>query len=294
MKTATILWPAAPSHALASAAAVCLLLVPSSGAGALQDQGRWMNSSELSFVRTGGNAVSSTLGIATTLTRSWERSDVKIEAGGIRTRTTRLTRAAVGTPTDYRIDEESTTLTSVENYYTRMRFDRRVSERTAFFVQSGWTRNTFAGVQNRLVNVLGVSTRWTESEGRSLRTAYGLTHTLQQDVVPDPEWSDRYLGARVSCEFRLQLTDNSDWRSDLVLDGNGDDTRDVRADWTNSLSVAMNEHLGLKTSFRATFDNRPALASVPLSTALGESRGEVLVPRKKLDQVVTVALVVSF
>lgn len=294
MKTATILRPAAPSHALASVAAVCVLLTAVSTAGALQTERRWTNSSELSFVRTGGNAVASTLGIGSTLTRSWERSDVKIEAGGIRTRTTRLTRTAVGTPMDYRIDEQSTTMTSVENYYARMRFDRRVSDRTAFFVQSGWTRNTFAGVRNRLVNVLGVSTRWTESEERSLRTAYGLTHTVQQDVVADPEWSSRFLGARVSCEWRLQVTDNSDWRSDLVLDGNGDDTRDVRADWTNSLSVAMNEHLALKTSVRATFDNRPALASVPLSSPLGEPAGEVLVPRKELDQVVTVALVVSF
>lgn len=294
MKAATIPWPGAPSHALASAVTACLLLTATSMASALQPQSRWMNSSELSFVRTGGNAVASTLGIASTLTRSWERSDVKIEAGGIRTRTTRLTRTAVGTPTEYRVDEQSITLTSVENYYTRMRFDRRVSDRTAFFIQSGWTRNTFAGVQNRLVNVLGISTRWTESEERSLRTAYGLTHTLQQDVVPDPEWSDRFLGARVSCEFRLQVTDNSDWRSDLVLDGNGDDPSDVRADWTNSLSVAMNEHLGLRTSVRATFDNRPALASVPLSTLQGEPAGEVLVPRKELDRVVTVALVVSF
>ncbi len=289
-----IMWRVTPIRTPASLAAVCLLLAAVSTAGSLQGQNRWMNSSELSFVRTGGNAVSSTLGIASTLTRSWERSDVKIEAGGIRTRTTRLARTAVGTPADYRLVEQSTTTTSVENYYARMRFDRRVSDRTAFFVQSGWTRNTFAGIRNRLVNVLGISTRWTESEALSLRTAYGFTHTVQQDVVPDPEWSDRFLGARVSCEFRLQVTDNSDWRSDLVLDGNGDDPRDVRADWTNSLSVAMNEHLGLKTSLRSTFDNRPALASVPLSSQLGEPAGEVLVPRKELDQVVTVALVVSF
>lgn len=289
-----ILLPTAPSHALASAAAVCLLLTAASTAGALQTGSRWVNSSELSFVRTGGNAVASTLGIATTLTRSWERSDVKIEAGGIRTRTTRLTRTAVGTPEDYRMDEESMTLTSAEHYHLRARFDRRVSERTAVFLQPGWTRNTFAGIRNRLVNVLGISTRWTESDERSLRTAYGFTHTVQQDVVPNPEWSDRFLGARLSCELRLRLTDNSDWRSDLVLDGNGDELRDVRADWKNSLSVTMNEHLGLKTSFRATFDNRPALASVPLSSPSGEPAGEVLVPRKELDQVVTVALVVSF
>ncbi len=279
---------------MAPALAACCLLAAASTAAALQDDNGWTNSSELSFVRTGGNAESSTLGIATTWTRSWDRSEVKVEAGGIRTLTTRLKRTAVGTLEDYHVIEESTTMTSAENYHVRTRLDRRVSDRTAFFVQSGWTRNTFAGIDSRLVNVLGVATRWAESERRNLRTAYGVTHTFQRDVVPDPEGTGRFLGVRVSCEFQQRLTGNTDWRSDLVVDGNGDEPSDLRADWTNSLSVSMNEHLGLKTSFRATFDNRPALASVPLLSRQDEPVGEVLVTRKKLDEVFTVALVVSF
>ena len=279
---------------MAPALAACFLLAAATTTAAQRGENRWTNSSELSFVRTGGNAESSTLGIATTWTRAWERSEVKVEAGGIRTLTTRLKRTAVGTLEDYHLIEESTTMTSAENYHARTRLDRRVSDRTAFFVQSGWTRNTFAGINSRLVNVLGISTRWAESERRNLRTAYGLTHTFQQDEVPDPEGTGRFLGVRVSCEFQQRLTGNSDWRSDLVVDGNGDDPSDLRADWTNALSVSMNEHLGLKTSFRATFDNRPALASVPLLSRQGEPVGEVLVTRRKLDEVFTVALVVSF
>ena len=232
--------------------------------------------------------------MGSTLTRAWERTEVKVEAGGIRTRTTDLTRTAVGTAEVFRIDERSESRLSAENYHARLRVDRRVSDRTSFFIQSGWTRNTFAGVRNRLVNVAGVSTRWTDSERQSLHTSYGLTHTVEQDEVPDPESASRFLGLRVSSEYQREVTDNTDWRSGLVLDGNGDDTSDLRADWTNSLSVAMNEHLGLKTSFRATFDNQPSLASVPLVTATGEAVGEVVVPREKVDHVFTVALVVSF
>ena len=290
------------SHARATAATVgsavgiaaVLLLVLTPAARGLQSGNRWKASTELSFVRTGGNAESSTLGIGSTLTRIWERTEVKVEAGGIRTRTTHLTRTAVGTAENFRVDERSESALSAENYRARLRVDRRVSDRTSFFVQSGWTRNTFAGVLNRLVNVAGVSTRWTESERQSLRTAYGLTHTVEQDEVPDPESASRFVGLRVSSEYQLEVTDNTDWGSGLVIDGNGDDPSDLRADWTNSLSVAMNEHLGLKTSFRATFDNQPALASVPLLSSMGEAAGEVVVPREKVDHVFTVALVVSF
>ena len=271
-----------------------MLFALTSEARGLQSGDRWKASTEFSFVRTGGNAESSTLGMGSTLTRAWERTEVKVEAGGIRTRTTDLTRTAVGTAEDFRLAELSESRLSAENYHARLRVDRRVSDRTSFFIQSGWTRNTFAGVRNRLVNVAGVSTRWTDSERQSVHTSYGFTHTVEQDEVPDPESASRFLGLRVSSEYQREMTDNTDWRSGLVIDGNGDDTSDLRADWTNSLSVAMNEHLGLKTSFRATFDNQPSLASVPLVTAMGEAAGEVVVPREKVDHVFTVALVVSF
>ncbi len=278
----------------AALGSIAVLLASASAAGGQSAQAPWSSSSEFSFVQTGGNAESATFGVATTVTRAWERTEIKIEAGGIRTRTTRYSRIAVGTETDFRVDETSDSDISAENYNARMRADRRFSERTSVFVQSGWTRNTFSGIRHRLVNVLGVSTRWTATETQRIRTAYGFTHTIQQDVVPDPERDNRFLGLRLSTEYWRQVTGNAEWTSNLVMDGNGDDPSDLRADWTNALSVSMNEHLGLKTSFRTTFDNEPALARVPLVSRGGEERGSVLIPRKEFDRVFTVALVVSF
>ena len=272
--------------------AVWLLAAPA--LHAQESNGRWNASSEFSFVRTGGNAESSTFGLATTVTRSWDRTEVKLEAGGIRTRSTRVRRTAVGTESDYRIDESSESNLSAEKYEALVRLDRRFSPRTSFYVQSGWKRDTFAGFRHRLINVLGLSNQWVRSSSQRFRTAYGLTHTVQSDVDPDPDASSRFLGLRVSSDYRREMTDNTEWRSNLVLDGNGDDPSDVRANWTNSISVSMNEHLGLKTSFRTTFDNEPALRKVPLRSPEGERAGTVLVPRDQLDRVFTVALVVTF
>ena len=280
---------------LAAAFTVFLVSVAPAPAIFAQEAGAsWYHSTELSFVRTGGNAVSSTFGIATTVTRSWDRTEVKIEAGGIRTRSTRYRRVAIGTETDYRVEENAESDISAENYRGQARIDRRFSERTSVFVQSGWTRNTFSGIRHRLVNVLGISTRLAASDTQRLRTAYGFTHTVQQDIVPDPEADGRFLGLRLSSEYWRKVTANTEWTSNLVMDGNGDDPSDLRADWTNSLSVAMSEHMGLKTSFRTTFDNRPALARLPLMSTGGEEVGNVLVRRKELDRTFTVALVVSF
>ena len=279
---------------LLGAAPIAILLASASAASGQAAQEPWYSSSEFSFVQTGGNAESATLGIATTVTRAWERTEIKIEAGGIRTRSTRFSRIAVGTEADFRIDETSDSDISAENYNAGMRVDRRFSDRTSVFVQSGWTRNTFSGIRHRLVNVLGVSTRWAATETQRIRTAYGFTHTIQQDVVPDPEKDGRFLGLRLSSEYWRKVTENTEWTSNLVMDGNGDDPSDLRADWTNALSVSMNEHLGLKTSFRTTFDNEPALARVPLVSPGGEEAGSVLISRKEFDRVFTVALVVSF
>ncbi len=255
---------------------------------------RWQASTEFSFVRTGGNSELSTLGVSTTVTRAWQRTELRIRAGGIRTRTTRRTRTAIGAEDRYRIHEETDTELSAENYEGETRIDRTVSDRTAVFVQSGWMRNTFAGIWNRFVNVMGVSTRWTSNDERRLRTAYGLTHTVQRDVVPDAEGTKRFIGLRVSTEYWSRLNDDVEWSSNLVIDGNADDWPDLRAEWTNAVSVAMNEHLALKTSLRGSFDNRPALRRLPLRTTVGgEKTGEVLVPRSKLDRVLTLTLVVT-
>ena len=276
------------------AVASLLPLASAPATQAHQPDGGWNASTELSYVRTGGNAVSSTLGLGATVTRSWDRTEVKVEAGGIRTRSIRVTRTAVGSESDYRLDEESESNLSAEKYNALVRVDQRFSPRTSVYLQSGWKRDTFAGFKHRFINVLGVSTQWLRSSSQRLRTAYGLTHTVQHDVDPGPDAADRFLGLRVSSDYRRQVTENTQWRSNLVLDGNGDDPSDVRADWTNSMSVAMNEHLGLKTSFRTTFDNQPSLRRVPLRSPEGERTGTVLVPRHELDRVFTVALVVTF
>ena len=275
-------------------AAALLAAAAQQAVSAQEASDRWYASTEFSFVRTGGNAESSTFGVAATVTRSWDRTEVKMEAGGIRTRSTRYRRVAIGTEARYRVEENAESDISAENYSAQVRLDRRFSGRTSVFVQSGWTRNTFSGIRHRVVNVLGVSTRWAASDTQRLRTAYGLTHTVQRDVVPEPDADGRFLGLRLSSEYWRRLTDSAEWTSNLVMDGNGDDPSDLRADWTNSLSVAMNEHLGLKTSLRTTFDNEPALARVPLLSATGEAAGSVLIRRQELDRVFTVALVVSF
>lgn len=255
---------------------------------------RWNNSSELSFVQTGGNAESATFGLANTLTRVWSATQLKLELGGVRTSTTTFSRRAVGTADDYQLNESSDSRVSSENYYARLRLDREFSRRTAFFVQSGWLRNTFQGVDHRYLSVLGLSNQWLDNDVQRLSTAYGVTYTKQDDVVPDPTVSSSFVGAQVSVDYWRRVTSTTEWTSRLVLDENGDRTADFRADWVNSIGVAMSENLALKTTLQVLFDNQPSLVNVPLESPTGEPAGMVAVELDEFDRVLTVALVVSF
>ena len=254
----------------------------------------WSNSSEFSFIQTRGNTESTTFGLANELVTEWDRTETRLEIGALRTNTTRFKRSATGTADDFRIEEESETRVSAENYHIRFRGDREFSERSSVFGQLGWARNTFTGIDGRYVLVAGMSTRWMEDDVHQLRSSYGLTFTAQDDVVPNPDVRGTFIGLQISGEYEIQLTENTEFKITLVVDENGFDPADLRADWVSTLGVSMSEHFGLQAKFQHLFDNRPSLVDVPLTSVEGESTGKVPIPLDKSDRVLTMALVVNF
>ncbi len=298
--------PPIPAPRLASAPlslfrgclALALFLVPVDDASAQLPQiplpPEWSNSSEFSFIQTRGNTESTTFGLANELITEWERTETRLEVGALRTNTTRFRRSAVGTVENYRLEEESETRVSAENYHVRFRGDREFSEKSSIFGQVGWARNTFTGIDARYVLVGGMSTRWMDDEIHQLRSSYGLTFTAQDDVVPNPDVANSFIGLQVSGEYEVQLTDNTELKSTLVVDENGFDPADLRADWVTTLGVSMSDHFGLQAKFQYLFDNRPSLVDVPLTSLDGASAGKVPIPLDKSDRVLTMALVVNF
>lgn len=257
-------------------------------AGAQEPEKGWKDKAELTFVMTGGNSTASTLGFKNTLDHSWSNGSFQLSAGGVRTRTGTVTRAATGTPDNYRITETNDERTTAESYFVKSRLDRNLSEHSFLFAGAGWDRNTFAGVDNRYGFVAGGGRSWFDEDTRKLKTDVGLTYTIQDDVVEDPDTDSGFLGVRGSYDYFRSLTGTTDFSSVLVADQNLKETADFRADWTNSVAVAMSERLALKTSFQVLYDKAPALVAVPLGD------GQVLTPLGKVDTVFTVAIVASF
>lgn len=256
--------------------------------GAQEVETGWKDVAELTFVFTGGNATSSTFGFKNTADYLWPNAAFQLSAGGIRTNTGTTVRTATGTPENFSISETTDTETTAENYFLRSRLDRNLSEAAFVFAGAGWDRNTFAGVDNRYAFVTGAGRTWFAEDTRKLKTDLGLTYTIQDDVVENPDIDDSFMGLRGSYDYFRQLSGNTGFTSVLVADQNLNETSDLRADWTNSLAVAMSDRLALKTSFQLLYDKTPSLVAVPLGD------GEVLTPLGKVDNVFTVAIVASF
>ena len=248
----------------------------------------WSDKAEVTFVLTAGNAIARTFGLKNTAERVWERTTFKVNAGAVRTESGTTTRTATGTPENFTVTEDTKTEVTAEHYFIKSRLDRKITDGVFMYGAADWDRNTFAGIQNRFGFVAGGGRQWFETDTRKLKTDLGLTYTIQDDVVETPGGEDSFLGLRGSYDLFHKLTETTDVTSVLVVDESLNDTEDLRADWTNSIAVAMSDRLALKTSLQVLFDNQPSLTSVPL----GDS--EVLTPLDKVDSIFTVALVVNF
>lgn len=248
----------------------------------------WADKAELTLVMTNGNASLSTFGLKNALDYVWPRAALRVSVGGIRTESKTFTRVAQGTPDDFTVQKTYTSAVTAEAYYTRGRFDHDVNGNTFLYLGSGWERNTFAGVGSRVTTAAGVGRSFADREAFQLRVDLGLTYTLQRDV--DATDRDSFAGARLSYELSRRLTETTELGSVLILDENQENTDDLRADFTNSISVAIAQGLALKASYQLLFDNDPALKSIPL----GQTGTTVLAPVEKADGVLTLAVVLTF
>ena len=281
------------SFCLAGAAAVSLALsAPRLAAAEESRKPAWMDKAEFSFVSTGGNAQSSSLGIANTLTRTWARDQLRLTANVLRAHGTTVTRRAVGAAGGFAVVEDRAEQLVAENYALGALYDRSVSKRWTLNAGLSWDRNRFTGVASRLVAVLGGGTAWLDAERAKLRTAYGLTVTSRKYVSAD---RTSFVGFRATSDYERKLGPSAAVSGRLIFDEDFGDLADWRGEMVNSLSTAMSKRLALQVSVRWLYANRPAFEEIPLFGPDGSAAGSTVpVPLHKLDSFFTTSLCLNF
>lgn len=256
----------------------------------------WSVASELTYVHAEGNAQTSTLGLGLEAIKKMESARLSFNAGALRAESTEVTRRAVGvSPDDFVLEETSDSDLTAESAFLRSRYDRRVRDDLFWYTGIGWERNEFAGFENRYLAVAGLGNIWLDGESARWQTDYGLTYTRQDDLVDNPALDDGFLGVRLTSDSWRRLTSSTEYTSLLIVDVNADETEDYRADFVNSLAVAVSERLALRVSLQLLYDHLPALTQVDLFLPDGTPAGEpVTVPLDDLDTRFSTALVVTF
>jgi putative salt-induced outer membrane protein YdiY len=261
---------------------------------AAADSMRWYYTAKLTAVWAAGNSESSTFGVGSTLRNLRQRSEMRFDFGALRTESGIRTRRAIGSSTSYRVEETTDREKTAETYFLRNRYDRRLSDRFVLFVGGDWLRNTFAGIDSRLLVAIGAGNVWAASDAFRFKTDYGLTYSFQQDVVENPFIKNNFPGVRFSWDLLWTLTGTTKFESVLIGDLNIDNTEDLRFDFTNGLPVSISSVVALKPSLQLLWRNEPALTEIDLFTSAGGSTGsKVLVPLEKLDSFFTMALVIT-
>lgn len=254
------------------------------------------STAELTAVWVGGNSEASTFGAAAGVRFGWPKSELKLDAGGIRTESELTTRRAIGTESGFEIVETSDRQRTAENYFARARFDRNLNQRFLVFAGVDWLRNTFSGINSRILVAAGGGNTWTDTETTRFKTDYGFTYTFQNDVIENPFTSANFPGIRAAYDLWRRISATTEVTSGFVADMNLKNTNDVRLNFVAALPVAISAKLALKPSLQLLWQNEPSLAEVALfsSPAPGSDlTGTVLVPLQKLDTFFTLAIVVN-
>ena len=252
---------------------------------------RWTNGTELSWVVASGNSDANTIGFRNLYERVWTRAELSFEAGWVRAASSSGDRVAVVRGADdFDVIEPDSEIDS-QRLYSKLRYQHEIAGRQYWYSSWDSARNEPSNIIRQFVFAGGVGTTWHEGDALTFRTSYGVSVTDEKLTL---EGVDRFGGYRLFYGLRAQAAGNTVINSELTVDGSFQTAEDIRMDWLNGVSVAVNSRIALKTSVRLLFRNIPALEAIDLQTAVGLMIGTVEIPKDKLDVNFTTSLVVTF
>jgi hypothetical protein len=247
------------------------------------------DTADLSLVITGGNSAATTFGLRNLAEYYWEKSSLRFDLGGLSTQSrSREDRIAVETGDGGFEVVEAERQKTAENYFANLRYDYSLSERWYTFAIGGWSRNRFAGYDDKWQGALGVGWIAIDTEKTKLDLDFAGTYTSESPVLGQ---KNDFGGIRLAYGFEQHIAESTIFFSNLVLDQNLQETEDLRADWFNALEISITDLVFLRTSFRILWRNDPLYETLPLYDQSGnpvlDGNGDPVGVPSQLDPVDT-------
>lgn len=229
----------------------------------------WDNATELSVVRTGGNAETQTFGFSNTLRVQGTAQRLRLRFDGVRSRTgdERYLTLPPGIrfPLGGRPEQFETVVVQppldpeVEQYFVEGRYDRDLGERFLWHAGASWDRNREAGIRNRSMVFAGVGNTWADRESLALSTAYGFSYTAREEEEEDGFKANRFAGLRINGDYRQRLGTITTIDGALTMNVNVTDRSDYSLHTASGASVAITDYLSLRVSLQWLYEHQPAL-----------------------------------
>jgi putative salt-induced outer membrane protein len=216
-----------------------------------QPEPAWKGSLGLSFVSTGGNSDTQTLGLDFGLDRKPEPWGLEIKASAIRA--------------------EDSSVTTAERYVGSIRGKRGLGDRWEVFVGANAEQDKFAGYDLRYGMVAGGTYKALLGPKHTLSIDAGLTWTKEElvDVLTDAGYvsqpADDYVGGIAGVNYAWQISDTATLSQVLTYLPNFDQSSDWRAVSETAVQASISAKLALKVGYLVRYDNEPALAGIDLA-----------------------------
>lgn len=215
----------------------------------------WRDTADLGLVMTSGNTNNTNFSFSNVLVFTRQATEMEFRARGLRVRTTNRTVTPDFTdPESPKLNIREIKTTTTENIDLRLRLQRTVHKRLAWFAASSWERNRPAGLASRSTLGGGLAYTFFAQPAQFLRVEAGMDGTRE---VPETGDERTYAGFRAAARHERDLTRTSRLMAGIELLQNLKEGEDYRANAEVSLASTINNWLALKVSCSVKYDHQP-------------------------------------
>jgi len=207
----------------------------------------WAGSAQASFLNTSGNTETSVLGLGA-------EAKYKGESPW-----SLALKAALNQGSD--AGEEN-----LRNLMGSVRVARALNEKTDLFLETGYARDTFAGIDSRYGGGLGIARRLTTTGKHLLAVEAGLgfTHEVR---LPEKIGKD-FASGRAGLNYKFVISKTADFQNQFNATANFSDGEDWRLANVASLTSAIDSRFSLKLSHTLAHLNTPPFGKKQTDTTI--------------------------
>jgi len=143
---------------------------------------------------------------------------------------------------------------NTNNLRANVRGDYKIDNIFSLFVGGGFDRNTFAGIERRFEEQLGVAARLLAAVSDTIRVEGGGSVT--QQIGTDGR-QQNFPSARGAASWRHVFTPAAYFQQNVEFLPNMKESEDWRVNTESSIIAPLSAKIGLKVSYVVRFDNLP-------------------------------------